>query len=308
LEQVEVSEALPEALAQGLTRFKARMQNRAARLDKLGHERAPLYVRAAMGVPQRFAAFLHERGITRWDALRKRDAVDFLAAHPGVPRAKLERFLRFLNEDRPFRETRGRPPSRRKGGNPVRSAVVPEVIPPEEVTALLAEVRKTHTDAEYMLAWLIGRMGMRASAAFGLTLDRIADNELGQLVMRPAQVWVVVPKAEAAILRKLVLSVAPDWNKADRDSLKYVTIFDHFVPRRLIDRILKLPTNVLRRSAIYAAMKGGHVDRVTLMKTMGVSSPTIVRLEALLSADLHRRFDPAFVEKRNKYILGEVRE
>jgi hypothetical protein len=39
---------------------------------------------------------------------------------------------------------------------------------------------------------------------------------------------------------------------------------------------------------------------------MGVSMPTIAKLELLLSADLHRRLDPSIVAGRNAAILGQA--
>jgi len=53
-------------------------------------------------------------------------------------------------------------------------------------------------------------------------------------------------------------------------------------------------------------MLDGHLDRVTLRHTMGVSMPTILQLERLLSVDLHRRLDPSLVEARNAHITGHV--
>ncbi|MGU5559466.1 hypothetical protein ACV1C9_20400 [Aeromonas caviae] len=62
---------------------------------------------------------------------------------------------------------------------------------------------------------------------------------------------------------------------------------------------------IIRASAIYAMMENGHLDRVTLKKTIGVSMPTLAKLERLFSVDVHRRLDPEFIKLRNVHITGQ---
>jgi hypothetical protein len=90
------------------------------------------------------------------------------------------------------------------------------------------------------------------------------------------------------------------------DALQFIKIFDRYIPSlsRYAVRVLGGRARLLRASAVFAAMMSGHLDRVTLNQTMGVSTPTIARLETLLSADLHRRLAPDFIAERNKRILG----
>lgn len=301
---VTKSDDLPADLAEKLSLFQARIETRYKRLLKSGHERTGPYVAEVMAGPKRLASFLAAEGITRWDAMRKRDLVAFFAANPRLLKAKVERFMKFLNEHKPFRETRGGA-AKPRGMKRPRSA--PVVMPPEELRAALSEIRLSATDQEYLLAWLICRMGMTATSAYSLTLDRVTLNDQGQLVIRPARAWVVVPVREAAIFKAMAEAIAPAWPKMPEDALKFITIFDAYIPNlnRYAERVLKGRARLLRSSAIFAAMMTGHLDRVTLNKTMGVSTPTIAKLETLLSGDLHRRLDPDFIKERNKRILGE---
>jgi hypothetical protein len=55
-------------------------------------------------------------------------------------------------------------------------------------------------------------------------------------------------------------------------------------------------------------MQKGHLDRVSITKTTGVSMKVITNLERLFTVDLHQRLDPKLIEQRNKHILGEASE
>jgi Fe-S-cluster formation regulator IscX/YfhJ len=128
------------------------------------------------------------------------------------------------------------------------------------------------------------------------------------MVIQPALVWVEVPPRVADQFRNIIEPVEPSWGKVDPESLRHVTLFDHYITK-LDDfsaKVLQGRTRLLRASAIFAAMLDGHLDRVTLRHTMGVSMPTILQLERLLSVDLHRRLDPGLVEARNAHITGQV--
>ena len=186
----------------------------------------------------------------------------------------------------------------------------PKVLRPEVLAEFLADVRERYSDHEYVLAWMVCRLGMIARHAYEITLDRIRLNDSGRMVVRPALVWVEMPQRVASQFRKIIESVEPNWGKVDPESLRHVTVFDHFIPRLngFSANVLQGRARLLRASAIFAAMLDGHLDRVTLRHTMGVSMPTVIQLERLLAVDLHRRLDPALVEQRNAHITGKTDE
>ena len=55
-------------------------------------------------------------------------------------------------------------------------------------------------------------------------------------------------------------------------------------------------------------MLKGRLDRVTIHQTMGVSMPTIAKMEVLFSIDLHRKLDPDIVAARNARIRGDTND
>ncbi|EQD78641.1 hypothetical protein B1A_02157, partial [mine drainage metagenome] len=147
----------------------------------------------------------------RWDVVRKRDIVAFLKDNPSMTKDKVMRFMRYVNEHQPFRETRGRP-ARSQGGER-RNISPPKIVPPDVLEAFIADIRAAHSDAEYLLAWLICRMGLMARAAYDLSLDRIRINDTGRLVIRPAMVWVSVPRHIESLFLKLIDEAVPNWRR-----------------------------------------------------------------------------------------------
>lgn len=307
--QVRIPSELPEPLRDGLLAFEKRLQTRYETLVNRGHSRSHAYVACAMKEPIRLAVFLAGAGIERWDVVRKRDLVAFFQNNPAARRHAIERFLQSMEDQRPFRDRRGRPTGNRKGLRDAKRKP-PQVLRPEVLTQFLADVRERYSDPEYVLAWMVCRLGMIARHAYNITLDRVRLNDSGRMVVRPALVWVEVPTGVSSRFRKIINAVEPSWGKADPESLRHITVFDRFVP--VLDNfsatVLQGRTRLLRASAIFAAMLDGHLDRVTLRHTMGVSMPTIVQLERLLATDLHRRLDPSLVEQRNAQIRGKTND
>ncbi len=302
---VVIPENLPPGLAVQLQAHQGKLEARYRNLVAKGHARAPEYVARIMVTQIRFAEYLFARGIERWDVVRKRDIVAFLQDNPSVTKDKVMRFMRFVNEHQPFRETRGR--STRTQGGDRRNVTPPKTVPPDVLDTFLADICANRSDAEYLLAWLVCRMGMMASAAYDLSLDRVRINDAGRLVIRPAKVWVSVPRAIDVLFRKLIQEILPNWMEHQPEHLRKLTIFRNYIPHlgRFTLNVLQGRARILRASAVFAAMMKGQVDRVTLHQTMGVSMHTIVKLELLLSADMHRSLDPELVERRNAHILGK---
>jgi hypothetical protein len=308
LKEVRIAETLPAPLREGLEAYRARLKRRYDALVERGHERAPRYLRDEMRIPLRLAEFLASIGIARWDVVRKRDLVAFFQQHPLARRQPIERFLRSLDEQKPFRERRGRPASGSARMRDAQRRPPPKVVAPEVLSGFLSDVRARYSTAEYLLAWMACRLSMMVRPAHAITLDRFRLNEAGRLVIRPAKLWVEVPPRVAPLFREIITAVEPTWGEVEPETLRHVTLFDHYISDvdTFSAQVLQNRTRLLRSSGVYAAMLSGHLDRVTLHNTMGVSIPTIVQLERLLAVDMHRRLDPELVEQRNAHIIGRL--
>lgn len=305
--QVQIPESIPEQMRDKLLQYEAKLERRSDRLTEKGHTRSYTYIARLMSEPRRLAIYLAAEGHTSWLSMKRRDVVSFMAKNPAVLRTSVERFLRFLEEDRPFpsASTVHRKGAKRKSGVG-QSSPPHEVLMPEELKQILDRVQSENTEPEYLLAWLICKMGLTAQAAYDITLDKFEVNEAGRLAVRPARVWVLVPKSVAAIFERNIEQLFPGWRDATLEARSHMSLFLTTIPKvhAFVKRTLGHNARVLRASAIYAAMRAGHRDRVTLVETMGVSIATIQKLERLLSADLHRTLPAEFVKERNKHIMG----
>lgn len=305
--QVSVPDSFPEAMREVLLKYQAKLERRSDRLAEKGHTRSYAYVSRLMSEPRRLAAYLVAEGHTSWLSMKRRDVVSFMAKNPAVLRTSIDRFLRFLEEDRPFASasTVQRKGAKRKTGVG-QTSPAHEVIAPEDLKALLERVRTECTEPEYLVTWLICKMGLTAQSAADITLDKFEVNEAGRLAIRPARAWVLIPKGVAAVFERNIEALFPGWRGATIEARSHMSLFTTSIPKvhGFIEQKLGQKARVLRASAIYAAMRAGHLDRVTLVETMGVSVGTIQKLERLLSADLHRTLPAAFVKERNKHIMG----
>jgi hypothetical protein len=304
-----VPDDLPTAISDRLVAYKKRYDLRYERLVKNGHTRSHTYIARLMSEPLRLARFLTERGFTSWEALNKREIVAFMEANPTVKRAPIDRFERFLTESQPFRSKK----PAKTGMHGVASsqkALPPAIMSRDELKAFLENVRATRSEPEYLLAWLVCRMGMMAEHAFQITLDRFNLNESGRLVIKPATAWVIVPRNVAACFEQQLDAVFPSWRSTSAERRAHLGFFRAAIRnfRGFMNKALQGKARVLRASAIYAAMREGHLDRVTLHQTMGVSIATLTKLEQLMSADLHRKLPADLVNERNKHIRGEINE
>lgn len=299
-----IPDDLPDGLKSELIRYRDRLKRRHELLLKRGHSRSPKYLSELMKMPVRLARFLEAAGITSWDGMRKRDIVSFLAANPLVRPTALTRLLRAIAEDKPFSERRGRYVRGRTASKP---SPLQEVLSPSQLDETLAGIKESRSEVEYAAAWLVGKLGMTASAVHGLTADLLSLDEGGRLVIRPAKIWVVVPRSVAKILMKVADEVAPGWGSAKENEFQFIRLFDQKLPNinDFRSEVLGGDARRLRASAVYTAMLRGNLDRVTLNQTMGVSIATITSIERHLSGDLHRKVDPALVTERNKVLRGD---
>jgi hypothetical protein len=301
---VQIPDDISEELRSGLVEYLARLRRRLETVRKRGGTRRPPYLQNLLSIPIRLARFLDSKGIKSWDAMRKRDVVAFIAENTKVTPTQLSRLLRALSEDKPFAERRGRYVRGRGASAPVP---LQEVMTPVEVDAFLAEVKERCTTPEYLGAWLVARMGMSAAAVHRLTAERLKVDPEGRVVIRPAETWVVLPKSVGRQIGEVADKAAPGWRESKGKEFAHVRVFHKTLPKldRFRDRVLGRDAWRLRASAVYAALLSGHLDRVTVHMTMGVSHSTIASIERHLSTDIHRKLDPALVRARNKVLTDD---
>lgn len=301
---VQIPDDISDELRSGLVEYLERLRRRLETVRKRGGTRRPPYLQELLKIPIRFARYLDANGIKTWDAMRKRDVVAFLAANPRVTSAQLSRLLRALSEDKPFAERRGRYVRGRGASAPVP---LQEVMTPTEVDAFLAEVKERCTTPEYLGAWLVAKMGMSAAAVDRLAADRLKVDPEGRVVIRPAETWVMLPKSVGRQIGEVADKAAPGWRESKGKELAHVRVFHKTLPKLDIfrDRVLGRNAWQLRASAVYAALLSGHLDRVTVHMTMGASHSMIASIERHLSADIHRKLEPALVRARNKVLTGD---
>lgn len=302
--EVSIPDDISEQLRTGLVEYLDRLRRRLETVRKRGGTRRPPYLQNLLSIPIRLARFLDAAGIRSWDAMRKRDVVAFLAANPKVTPTQLSRLLRALSEDKPFAERRGRYV---RGRGASKAVPLQEVMTPQAVDDYLSAVKDRCTTPEYLGAWLVAKMGMSAAAVHRLTADRLKVDPEGRVVIRPAEAWVVLPKAIGRQIGEIADLSAPGWRESKGNEFAHVRVFHKTLPKldRFRDRVLGRDAWRLRASAVYAALLSGHLDRVTLHLTMGVSHATIASIERHLSADIHRKLDPALVRARNKVLTGD---
>ena len=303
------SPTFPDDLETGfrdsLERYQAKLERmRDARL-KNGYSPSAQYVSRPMQAPIHFAQFLQKEGRTSFDGVLKRDIVAFLQSRPTLEPTQVLRFTRFLDEHRPWRDKRGGGVGRK--ARAPHSLVPPEVFSPDELTAFMADVERETDPAGYLLAWLVGGLGLSLTNASRLTLDRVAVDGKGRLVIRPAQIWLTLPRSIEGRLKNLLDAHNPGWQTLKADVLAHRKVFAMNADQlRFFGRdILKRQARKLRTSALLASMMRGNIDRVTLHTTTGASFQYLCKIETLLSVDMHRRLAPDLVKARNEFILGE---
>lgn len=304
---LEIPPDLPAGISGPLKAYEQKLIRKYRAKLKAGHSPSNDYVRRGMVSPLRYAKYLHEQGIHQWDAAQKKDLVRFLELNPNIKPPQVSIFLRFLQDARPWRDPRG---SRATKGRAPKALVPPEIIPPEELNQFLAKLDGSVTEAEFLIAWLVARLGLFLRTAYRMTLHQVRVNDSGRIVIKPADVWVELPKDISKRFDALIEGVFPGWKNLDPHQSAHLTFFNRYVVD--IDKYpktaLKMNVRVLRASALYAAMMRGYVDRVTLHHSTGASFPYLATIETLLSVDMHQRLAADFVELRNSHILGEVDE
>lgn len=294
---------LPTLLLQRLQQWEEKNRRRLTARINNGYLRAPSTLRRMMAEPIALAVFLANRGVDRWETMTMSDRIAFAKTRPKSVQQKLKAFITFIEGGNPFKTRRGRPP--KKANKVIRETRKTPILPPDELKARLRDARQRLTDEQYLLYWLVAKLGLTAKAAYGLTLDRITINGHGRVVIRPAEAWFALPKSLAPTMEALARAADSSWPYDDPRDAAAIPVMVAVIPhRRVGPDIFRSETTLLRSSAIHAAMHYGQLDRKTLSAITGVSLSTISAMEFLVPADIHSLVSHSLVAKRNRAILG----
>ena len=309
LKKYSIPEELPEDFKQLLTEYQEKFIKRYSILISKGHSRSREYSKKEMALALKFVRYLTNQGYSNWLQVGQTQVVNFIQDENTRFSYELRHFLKFARDQRnPFKKRKSGKP--KKNASALTSTPLPKVLSPKIVTQLLEQIENDHGDAAFALAWLVCRMGLTLTAAFQLPLSRIMINDQDECVIKPNEVWISVPEKIKKILTSLIEAHYPNWQTIPDKTSEYFTIFPYYIEDKsnFGMKILHSQTKELRSSAILALMKKGYQDRITLHKAIGVSMPTIVKLECLLPVDTHRKLDPELIKARNAVILGEDKD
>lgn len=298
----------PSDFEQLINDYRTMLLKRYERLVEKGHSRSKDYVLRNSSDAIRFLKYLTNKNITSWTGVGRTQLVSYLNDEGAKLNSSLKRFIKFANNKKnPLRKINtGKP---KKSGTVLTETPRPKIIPPDEVDRFLEIIKKHCSEEEYVLAWLVGRMGLTLIKAHSLKLSQIKVNDDKKCVIKPAEVWVSLPARIGEVVMRLANKDFPNWQSEIESKLDLYELFAKSIPSREEFRknVLMGHARELRTSAIFALIQKGHTDRVTIKRTTGVSMPTIVKLESLFSVDLHRRLDPEFIKLRNLHITGEIK-
>lgn len=302
LEAVHYPE-LPELLLDRLKDWEAKNRRRLETRIKNGHSRAPETLRRMMAEPIALARFIADRGVDRWETMKMGDRIAFARTRPKHAQQKLKAFISFIEGGNPFQTRRGRPPKKAK--KVIKEIRQIAVLSPDELKARLQDARQRLPADQYLIYWLVAKLGLTAKVAYGLTLDKITINAKGRVVIRPAEAWFALPKSIAPTMEKLARNADAQWPYEVPAYAAAIPVFAAVIPEhRVGPEIFRSETTLLRSSAIHAAMHYGQLDRKTLASISGVSLKTISDMEFLVPADIHSLVSHELVAKRNRAILG----
>lgn len=294
---------LPNPLLDRLKDWEAKNRRRLESRIKNGHARAPGTLRRLMAEPIALARFIADRGVDRWEKMNMSDRIAFARTRPKRTQQKLKAFITFIEGGNPFKTRRGRPP--KSAQKVIRETPQIPVLAPDELKARLRDARQRLPAEQYLIYWLVAKLGLTAKVAYGLTLDKVTINAKGRVVIRPAEAWFALPESIATTMEKLARDADAQWPYESPSDAAAIPVFASVIPRhRVGPEIFRGETTLLRSSAIHAAMHYGHLDRKTLASITGVSLKTISDMEFLVPADIHSLVSHKLVAQRNRAILG----
>ena len=309
LVEIDIPTDITPEMASLLSEFKTLLTRRFEILIDKGHSRSPNYVYRSMIKPISFCQFLTQEGFVAWGQIGKTQLASYLDQKGTRLSNCLKRFIKYAETRKnPFKKA---PQTKRKrGGSALIETPRPQIVSPNELTSFIKALKNTLPQEEYLFAWFVCKLGLTVKKTNDLTLADININASGRCVIKPAEVWVALPKEIEKTVVLLADMQNPLWRNLEPSVLMHFKLFAGVIEslNGYTNRVFQGKTKILRSSAIYAMMEMGHLDRVTLKKTIGVSMPTLAKLERLFSVDVHRKLDPEFIKLRNAYILGEKDE
>ncbi len=297
---------LPEDFQEILNSYQDKFLRRYSILLSKGHKRTQDYSRREMNIALKFVRYLAKQGYTDWLQIGETQLLRYLEDEQIQFSPSLKKFIKFAQDKKnPFKKAKSG--KRKKKASVLTSTPLPKVVSKQIVKELLKQIQSEYGDTAFALAWLVCKMGLRLKEAYHLPLSRIKINKDKQCVIKPNEVWVALPGNVQSILTNLIETYYPNWQSIPDEKSQYFEIFPHYIKN--LDyfgkEILQSRTNELRSSAILALMQKGYQDRITLKTAIGVSMPTVAKLECLLSVDMHRKLEPELIKARNAVILGK---
>ncbi|SPY49399.1 Uncharacterised protein [Pseudomonas aeruginosa] len=307
LRMASIPDGLPDELDSLLRDYHDVLVRRYSILTAKNHRRSSKYVVSAMRLPIKFCVYLAKSGLVTWGQVGNSELASFLEEIDSKLPHQLKRFVKYAqNKRNPFKKASSNKP--RRGGGALIETPRPQIIHPDELKAFLDSLRRSLDDPRYLWAWLVCKLGLTVKRASELTLADIKINEQGRCVLRPYEAWILLPKQIESIVLELADALYPIWRSGTDTILAKLKLLSSVkeTSRNFSTLYLQSKAVIIRASAIYAMMENGHLDRVTLKKTIGVSMPTLAKLERLFSVDVHRRLDPEFIKLRNVHITGQA--
>lgn len=296
---------LPQALHETLAAYvEKRRRYFQARIDK-GHDLDDRVLQTNVREAVRYCKFLGARGIHRWDAVNLNDRIEYAATrHPRAKR-ELDHFLAFIEGKKRIRKSgSGQRKKNQATVAVLRSGKPLRVLDRHQIKARLEDAKARLSCEEYALYWLVAKFGITVTVARNLTLDRITKTADGSIVIRPAEAWCQVPPSIGSALAALAQKMKSEWPFTPPESAPPLPFLAEFLGATNTKKIFQSEAQLLRASAIVAAMRGGMLNRKTLTAMTGVSGWTLREYEFLLSSDIHTFVSKELAEKRNASIRG----
>lgn len=306
LVDLEIPNDLSEDFISLLESYKQYFVNRYNILIGKNHFRSPKYMRRDLMIVISLIRYLNSIEITAWSQVKDKHIVSYLSNKEKNLSSELKRFINYANNDRkPFKKTSL---DRKNSGSVLKSSPVVKVFTDSTIDDYLQDIYSKNSHAEYLIAWLVCKLGLTVSHSYDLDLSQIRMNAENHYIFKPFQIWLKLPKAIGDIFYGLFSQIYPDWKSYDQDKLKYLKPFHSLFSgvNSASERIFKGKARELRTTAILNLMKNGFLDRVTLHQSIGVSMPTITKYENTFSVDLHSTIQPTIINGRNKVIKGET--
>lgn len=296
---------LPSRLLSTLREWEGGNRTRLQRRVSNGFSRHPRSLIRMMSEPIRLAITLQENGKECWSQLALSDQLEFAKKHGKSTAAKLRPFMSFLETKSIFKSKTYQLPQKRNH-NIFQETHGVFYLRPDELEQRLSDARSELEPKEFLIFWLVAKMGLSLSRAYELTPQQVMKETRGGLIFKPANTWTPLPPNLANILENLVREVDPGWPYSNPEEALSGSLLKNVLSYRQAARIIfKHEVNLLRTSALMALLLKGMMDRKTLSNLTGASWPTLRTLEFQLSADIHSLASHALVAARNKVILGD---